>query len=244
MSILLIPSKADPERDAVALAWQQSQGEVLRLDRFWDPPEVDRRLVRLYGPDTFCLVTAQKLRLELLSPPDDLLLHVDTAFLKRNIRGLALRQLRSENFPLFVKSIVPKIFRSRVYESWTDLEDECRGLEPDTVVLASEVVTIRAEARAFVLQGQVQTCALYEGEGLAPWDFLQQVASGCQLPTTCVLDAALLDGGWALLEANASWGAGLNGCSPEGVLGCLELATQIAGEFPDSGVPPHSDHPH
>lgn len=78
---LLIPEKADPERDAVACAWRQDGGSVLHIGRFWSPPEMDRQRVHLYGNDTFCLVLAQKLRLELVSPPDDLFLTVDPAWL-------------------------------------------------------------------------------------------------------------------------------------------------------------------
>ena len=88
------------------------------------------------------------------------------------------------------------------------------------------MVEIRAEARAFVLDGRLQTCAVYEGEAEPPSDFLQQAAQTLALPRTCVLDAALLPQGWALLEANASWGAGLNGCDPRAILDCLEIATQ------------------
>lgn len=201
-------------------------GQVVRLDRFWEPPELDRGRVRLYGPDTFCLVVAQKLDLELLSPADDLLLNAPASLLRRNLRVFTLEEIRHQAFPLFVKSLVPKLFRSRVYSSWADLEAECRGLEGSTPILTSEVVEIRAEARAFVLHGRVQTCAVYEGEAEPPWDFLHHAVQELELPATCALDAALLAGGWAVLEANASWGAGLNGCEPAAIVGCLEIATQ------------------
>lgn len=201
-------------------------GQVVRLDRFWEPPELDRGRVRLYGPDTFCLVVAQKLDLELISPADDLLLDAPASLLRRNIRLLTLEKICHEAFPLFAKSLVPKLFRSQVYASWPELEAECRGLEISTQILTSEVVEIRAEARAFVLHGRVQSCAVYEGEAEAPLEFLDRAASQLELPATCVLDAALLTGGWAVLEANASWGAGLNGCEPAAILGCLEIATQ------------------
>lgn len=225
-SILLMPAKADPERDLVAAAWP---GPVVLLDRFWEPPELDRSKVRLYGPDTFCLVVAQKLNLELISPSDDLLLKAPASLLRRNLRVLTLETMQHEVFPCFAKSLTPKLFRSRVYASWPELETECRGLDNATQILTSEVVEIRAEARAFVLHGQVQTCAVYEGEARPPSDFLQQAAHALPLPATCVLDAALLPQGWALLEANASWGAGLNGCDPRAVLPCLEIATQAGG---------------
>jgi len=207
----------------VAAAWP---GPVIRLDRFWEPPELERAKVRLYGPDTFCLVVAQKLDLDLISPADDLLLNAPASLLQRNLRVLTLETMQHEAFPRFAKSLIPKLFRSQVYASWPDLEAECRGLEETTQILTSEVVEIRAEARAFVLHGQVQTCAVYEGEAQPPSDWLQQAAQSLPLPATCVLDAALLPRGWALLEANASWGAGLNGCDPRAILACLEIATQ------------------
>ncbi|MBN9415000.1 MAG: ATP-grasp domain-containing protein [Candidatus Eremiobacteraeota bacterium] len=196
------------------------------MDRFWDPPLLEPERVRLYGPDTFCLVLAQKLGLHLVSPADDLLLNAPVDLLRRDLRLHPLEALSAQAFPLFAKSLVPKLFRSRAYPTWADLEDECRGLDPATPVLLSSVVEILAEARAFVLQGQVVTCSVYEGSAEPPEAFLSQAARLLDLPQTCVLDAALLPEGWALLEANATWGAGLNGCSPAAVVPCLELATR------------------
>lgn len=226
---LLIPEKPDPERDAVARTWREAGGSVLRLDRFWSPPEVDRQRVRLYGNDTFCLVLAQKLGLELVSPPDELLLTVDPAWLQRELHGSTLERAAHEAFPRFIKPLVPKQFRARVYRGPSELEEECRGLTPDTAVLSAEVVEIQAEARAFVLDQQVRTCALYEGEGLVSEAeaFLSAFARSTPIPRTCVLDAALIRGrGWALLEANASWGAGLNGCDPVQAITCIAEASR------------------
>src|SRR5687767_8174705 len=81
--LLLIPDKDDEERAAIADVWAAAHGEVLRLGRFWEPPQVEPRRVRVYGNDTFCLVLAQKLSLELVSPPDDLLLRLEPTHLKR-----------------------------------------------------------------------------------------------------------------------------------------------------------------
>lgn len=226
---LLVPAKADLERDAVAREWEAGGGEVLRLDRFWSPPEVDRARVRLYGNDTFCLVLAQKLGLTLVSPPDDLLLQVDAALLKREVHGTTLERAATEAFPRFIKPLVPKVFRAAVWPGPDALAEECRGLTPDTPVLSSEVVPLRAEARAWVLDGRVRTCAVYEGEGpVAEAEaFLATVARHAPLPRTCVLDAAWVEGrGWALLEANAAWGAGLNGCAPAEAARCIAEATR------------------
>ncbi len=57
---LLIPEKADIERDEVAAKWTVLDGNVMRLGRFWDPPEsLIPSQVTLYGNDTFCLVLEQ-----------------------------------------------------------------------------------------------------------------------------------------------------------------------------------------
>jgi len=37
----------------VASAWSATTGEVVRVDRFWEPPPLDRAVVRLYGSDSF-----------------------------------------------------------------------------------------------------------------------------------------------------------------------------------------------
>jgi hypothetical protein len=47
--LLVIPAAPDIERDRVADAWSRSVGDALRLDRFWEPPPLDRSVVRLYG---------------------------------------------------------------------------------------------------------------------------------------------------------------------------------------------------
>src|SRR5262245_1922382 len=109
--LLVVPQKADSERDAVVAAWEAAGGEVLRLHRFWQPPQVDAQRVRLYGNDTFCLVVAQKLDLELVSPPNDLLAWVKPDRLRRTVQFLPLEMAIAGDFPAFVKPVVPKAFR-------------------------------------------------------------------------------------------------------------------------------------
>jgi hypothetical protein len=123
---LLIPEKADVERDAVAAAWTAGGGRVQRLGRFWDPPPLEPESVRVYGNDSFCLVLAQKLGLD--------------------------------------------FFTAAVYDSVEALAEQTNGLESTTRVLASEIVSFEAEVRAFVLDAQVMSLAVYEGSAssLAP----------------------------------------------------------------------------
>jgi hypothetical protein len=220
---LLVPAKRDEERDLVAELWAESVGPVIRVDRFWEPPEVDRRKVRLYGNDTFCLVLAQVLGLELVSPADDWLFSVPAEALGRRIDRIDLRDARSIVFPRFVKPIVPKQFGAAVYPDHAALEEETRGLGGDTELLVSEIVSISAEARCFVLGESVETAACYEGDGdaAAAARFVTGLVHSVSVPRTLVVDVALVGDRWCVLEANATWGAGLNGCDPHGVVSCL-----------------------
>jgi len=227
-SNLVIPEKADPERDLVADRWRAHGGTVMRIGRFWDPPELQREAVRIYANDTFALVLAQKLSLRLVSPADDLLLRLPAESVGRRIRVLNLHEAGDLRYPTFVKPVVPKQFRAGVYETWSQLKAECSGLDLEVQIYESEVVGFDAEVRGFILQGQVQDAAMYEGS--APIDpameFLSAVARNPALPAACVLDVGHVPGrGWMIVEANAAWGAGLNGCDPDKVLGSIAHAT-------------------
>lgn len=226
---LLVPEKADEERDAIAAAWELAGGAVLRLGRFWDPPQLAAHAVRVYGHDTFCLVLQQKLGLTLTSPADDLLFAVPESLLGRKLTRCRRTGLADLSFPVFVKSLVPKRIRSRIYESSDEVLRESAGLDEDAEFLASEVLALTAEARAFVLEGQVLDAAAYEGTpdlGEAR-TFLAKSLPALDLPRAVVIDLARLAGGtWALLEFNAAWGAGLNGCKPDLVLPAIEAASR------------------
>lgn len=227
---LVISDKADVERDVVAESWTRAGGDVLRLGRFWDPPALDPSTTRVYGADSFCQVLAQKLGLSLLSPPDDLLLHLPATVTKRTLSRVLVSDIASLAYPVFVKSMIPKLIRSRVYESADALAIECRGLEPETELLGSEIVSLVAEARAWVLEGEVVSIACYEGEGstVEAAALVREVATSTLVPTACVIDVALTtDRGWIALEANAAWGAGLNGCDPSAAIRCIAVSTAV-----------------
>jgi ATP-grasp domain, R2K clade family 2 len=231
--ILLISDKPDVERDAVAEAFARHGGAVHRIARFWEPPALDPNSVRVYGADSFCLVLQQKLGFGLCSPDDELLLHVPLAFLKRQIKRQMLGDIAGITFPSFVKPVVPKQFRGAVYQSSDELAAECLGLSASTAVLVSEPVTFAAEARTFVMDGQVLDSAVYEGGEKASdaETFVAELTHAMSLPRTVVVDVGLIDGrGWGLIEFNAPWGAGLNGCDPDKVLPAI-----VAASGPQSG---------
>ena len=230
---LMIPEKPDAERDAVAACWSEHGGSAIRLGRFWEPPEIAPERVRVYGNDTFCLVVAEKLGLSLTSPPDDLIAHVPPQWLGREVSLLPLHQALASRFPSFFKPVVPKQFRAQVYDSREELENETRGLDGSERVVRSSIVRFQAEARAFILNGRVLDVAVYEGKAPAPRSFMEELSSQIPVPSACVLDVGLLERkGWVFLEANAAWGAGLNGCDAARVLPCIERASHTAQSRP------------
>jgi hypothetical protein len=225
---LLIPDKPDAERDALAVAFARRGGTVHRLDRFWEPPRFEPSSVRVYGADSFCLVLQQKLGFPLCSPDDGLMLRVPPEFLRCQLRQLTLGEVLGSSFPVFVKPTMPKQFRGAVYRSAEEIGQECRGLKPETPVFVAEVVSFTAEVRCFVLEGRVLDAAVYEGnadlaEAVA---FVAALISAMELPRIVVVDVGFIVGrGWAVIEFNAAWGAGLNGCDPEKVLPAILAAS-------------------
>jgi hypothetical protein len=225
---LLISDKADPERDALADAFSRRGGEAHRLGRFWDPPTFDPASVRVYGADPFCLVLQQKLGFPLCSPADDLLLQVPPAFLQRRLEQQTLLEAQSGSFPMFIKPLVPKQFRGAVYQSANDLAKECHGLPSDTKVFSAEPVKFTAEVRSFVLKNRVLDAALYEGQAniTGAVEFIAALFKKITVPMAVVIDVGLIaNRGWGVIEFNAAWGAGLNGCDPEKVLPAILAAS-------------------
>lgn len=225
---LLVPDKPDVERDAVARAFEDCGGTVHRIARFWDPPQFESSTVRVYGGVVFCLVLQQKLGFALCSPDDDLLLTVPPRFMNRQIWRRPLGEISSVDFPVFIKPVAPKLFRGAVYESTEALAAECRDLPAGTAVFVAEAVPFIAEVRAFVLDAFTLDAAVYEGRADAATarDFVGALTKSMSLPRTVVVDIGLIDGrGWAVIEFNPSWGAGLNECDAKKVLPAIVAAS-------------------
>lgn len=224
---LLVSDKPDVERDALAEAFAQGGGAVHRLGRFWDPPSFNPATVRVYGADSFRLVLQQKIGFALCSPADDLLLRVPARFLQRQVVQRTLAEALT-SLPAFVKPITPKQFRGAVYATAEELAAECRGLPPSTAVLVSEQVILTAEVRSFVLAGRVLDVALYEGNATLAEAvvFIEELVAAIELPCAVVIDVGLIAGrGWAVVEFNAAWGAGINGCNATKVLPAILAAS-------------------
>lgn len=85
-----------------------------------------------------------------------------------------------------------------------------------------------AEVRCFVLNQEVLDCAAYEGTAdiVAAQAFAKSLTEAIVLPRAVVVDIGFIpDRGWAVIEFNAAWGSGLNGCDAEKVLPAIVAAS-------------------
>jgi hypothetical protein len=228
--LLLIPKKVDAERDLLAKTWALNNGEVLRIGKFWIKPETKNKRVTIYGHDTFCLVLAQVLNLGLLMPKDEDIAKIEFEFLKRRIEIISIRNRKDIQFPKFVKSVKPKLFPASIFASIQILNKETKDMEQDELLICSEIVEIKKEVRAFILNKKIADLAYYEGSGelneaeIFIESFLQK--SKVTFPKSYVLDLGWNQKDkWFIIEVNSSWGAGLNSCDPQKVLNCIREAT-------------------
>jgi hypothetical protein len=228
--LLIIPDKADAERDVLAQKWSEQYGDVMKIGKFWVKPETNGKNVALYGYDSFCLVLAQILNLQMVSPNDEVIGHIDARWTKRQIEIRALAEIDQIQFPIFIKPVTPKLFKGKVYASAEEVKAATMDIKPVEKIIVSEIVPVEKEVRVFVLAQEIQDLAFYEGSGDV--EEVRIFAQNCLadidrfLPNTYVLDLGYNSQiGWFVVEFNSSWGAGLNFCAPEKVLACIKAAT-------------------
>lgn len=229
--VLLIPEKVDVERESIAKLWDKLGGTVLRIGKFWEPPKLNPNSpITIYGNDTFSLVLAQVLKVELISPNDALIAEIPNNWIKRPIKIIRHNALNQLTYPRFIKPVQPKLFQSKVYATFNELETALTGINPNEELITSAVIAIECEARAFILNNKILDVAIYEGNGevATAIDFISNflINKSINLPKTYVLDVGYNNAdGWFIIELNATWGAGLNGCNPNKVINAIQAAT-------------------
>jgi ATP-grasp domain, R2K clade family 3 len=229
--VLAVPAKPDVERDAVCRAWRQAGGSVVRLERFWEPGDLPTERVRIYGPYTFALVVAEVLGLELVGPPNDLLVGLPRWATRRDIVVTTLGSIGATDLPAHVKPLIPKLFPATVVNDIEQLRHITTGLDAQTRILVSEVIRLHNEVRCFVHAGRPLTAAIYEGRATpGAMGFVAQLLGLAGLLWPAALDVGWTDEGWVVIEANDAWGAGLNGCDASAVVPALAAATRIPVE--------------
>lgn len=227
--ILLIPDKPDLERDRVADAWEQLEGEVKRIGKFWIKPNIGNKRVSIYGYDTFCLVLAQILEIEMVMPKDEMIRELSQHFLKRKIDIISKNQIEKINFPKFIKPVKPKLFKAQIFHSIDQLTVLINDIDDNEELICSEIIDVNKEVRSFILDREIKDIAFYEGEGNIEEaiKFINQFLNNCklELPKTFVLDIGFNEKDqWFVIEFNSCWGAGLNFCDPNKVIECIREA--------------------
>jgi hypothetical protein len=181
---------------------------------------------------------AEAFGLTLLEPPDDWLPRLPIEYRQRRVQLTTLGEARQNLLPAFVKPPNEKSFQARVYDA-KSLPTE---FPDDMAVLVAEIVTWEKEFRCFILDRTLRTFSVYLRNGAlqrehefaftdAEADELSQFVNRVlhdervPLPRATVLDVGVIQGqGWAVVELNAAWGAGIYGCNPEAVLDVVRSA--------------------
>lgn len=244
MPFLLLTPRYTSDSRLMRLAAQETGWETLRLGDWRVPPELaERDDLAFYGEPLLAAVIAASLPYALLEPPLDWLPGLPPELRGRDVRLTTLGEARRQAGSAFFKPADDKCFPAKVYKSGAELPG--RETLPDTVpVLAQGPVTWEIEFRCFVLERRVVTWSPYlrlgklvereDGSWPAePEEIEAAVAFATralgdervELPPAVALDVGRIAGrGWAVIEANAAWGAGLYGCDPEAVLPVLRRA--------------------
>ena len=236
-SLILSPRQTEDSqalwREAISRGW-----EVKRLSN-WQIDDDTRELSEpfLYVEALFGPTLAEQLAVQLIDPPEDWLCRLPSKYRKRNVELTTLKNARELKRPAFVKPPNDKSFPAAVYSPAS--LPTC--FEPDMAVLVSEPVAFESEFRCFVLNREVRTYSLYSRNGeptpQSPWtkaesdsllQFVTELLSDetIAIPSACVLDCGPIVGqGWAAVELNAAWGAGIYQCNPSKAIDVVRAAT-------------------
>jgi hypothetical protein len=253
MPTLLLSPRYTP--DSLAL-WQAAVAEgwdVRRLQGWRVTGQVEASAA-VYGEHLFAIAVAGQIDLVLLQPTSDWLARLPGDYLKRQVRFAGLSAIASCPLPAFIKPAGDKSFAARVYEDVHTLPD-VTALPAQTPILIADPVVWEVEFRCFVLNRSVVTASVYSRLGQSarvegdrwPADpaetdealsFTQQILAdpAVALPPSVVLDVGRIpERGWAVVEANPSWGSGIYGCDPRQVLhtiarGCRRAAALTGDE--------------
>ncbi len=254
MPTLLLSPRYTTDSRQLRRAAESAGWQVFR-NPDWRPPrrEFTGEIV-LYGEPLFVDVMASALDLAVIDSPPDWLARVPARFTQRDITAMTLGEAYSLTQPRFIKPAREKSFPAGVYTMATQSPEACKALPDDLQVLVAEPVRWEIEFRGFVLHRQLLTLSPYLRNGVlvedadgswvasdeewqAARDYYAQIlaAPELDLAPAIVLDVGLIAGrGWAIIETNGAWGAGLYGCDPAAVLPALQHAVRPTATLPPS----------
>jgi hypothetical protein len=244
--LILAPRVTD---DSVAM-WRAARDAGWQTQRLanWRVPNELKSFagdIAIYAEPLFAEAVVDQLDLVLLEPPIDWLVRLPKTLRHREVSIMRLSEARSQVTNQFVKPADGKVFEPKVYAQGEDLP----AVEQ---VLVSEPVTFLNEFRCFVLEGEVRSASPYwRNDALAEaedgsWPFLGTEEAEAMAfantvlmhpevtsPPAFVLDIGCTrEHGWAVIEGNPCWGAGLYGCSPSAALETGQRAVRRRATIP------------
>ncbi|MDH6108360.1 hypothetical protein P3T36_003995 [Kitasatospora sp. MAP12-15] len=244
--VLLTPAQQTGTTVLLAEAAVRRGLEVARLDGPLPPQTLAGRCVHWYGGPLAADRIGGRLDLALLQPADDWLAGLPEEFTGRCIELTTLSEARTARRPLFAKPPSDKQFPAAVYADGSRLPRQGERIDPDTLVLLSDVVTFAVEYRLFVLDGQIATGSRYarygrldtarldgDGNETQVRAFAETLLAAARdtLPSAVAVDVGLIqdpDTGreqWAVVEANMPWFAHSYAADPDAVLDVVLRAT-------------------
>lgn len=144
------------------------------------------------------------------------------------VRGLPAQRVAdtADARRVVTKAGLPAGFSLLVADSWLDCESEYRTFCAGRRVLTASPYRIEDEGWSAELF--LHRASWHEQAAQFANDLLASLPDN-DVPPACVLDIArLTDGGFALLETNTAWAAGLYGCDPHAVLAAVLAAQRPA----------------
>jgi hypothetical protein len=207
----------------------------------------------VYVTTELAVMAAYSLNVALLEPPFDLLARVPEKFLRRRMHAATFGDLARLQGRTFVKPADPldKWFDAGLYADVRDIRTKGQN-RPEAPVLVSEPVEWSVELRYFVLEGKAVAGSAYIAYGRSTWSGkdspmptagLPVVEGVCaamrgRLPPAFVIDVGVIeDRGWAVVEFNPVWSAGLLNADSRAVLPALLRATRRRDELSKADAP-------
>jgi ATP-grasp domain, R2K clade family 2 len=242
---LVVDSMEQRDARALADAAQLAGWTILSITQGGAIRRNSPRDLALHGPPAAIIEFANALQIALLEPPLDWLAGLPARFLGRQIRRGTVGQARSIQEPVFIKTLDParKWFDAGVFPGGWALPCR-RGFPESTAVLVAEPVRWIVEYRCFVLEDRIACFSPYARherwmrKGDAAWiipveearqlhRLVESLLSSLRglTPPAWTLDVGCIEGkGWAVIEANPAWSAGIYQCDPTAILPVLRRA--------------------
>lgn len=238
--LLLLTPRYTADSRAVRAAALERGWAVTRMAARRVPESAHGRAIVYYGEPDWAGVVMPR-HVSLLRPSPTWLTTPPERYRKRAIRAAPLAEAQRDSDPAFVKPAREKRFPIGVYQPGSALLAATAGLPETLPVLVAEPVKWAVEIRCFVLDRRVVALSPYarsersaqSANGDWPFlpaerehalDFIRAILDypTVSLPAAVVVDIGVIVGrGWAVVEANEAWAAGLYGCEASAILPVL-----------------------